>query len=91
MVKNLPAMQETPGFDPWVGKILWRREWQPTWRIPWTEEPARLLVHGVAKSWSQLSNTRRTLNGSWSSVLVSGNNRYSAKGPANSPLWLSTE
>ena len=29
MVKNLPAMQET-GFDPWVGKIPWRREWQPT-------------------------------------------------------------
>ena len=19
-----------PGFDPWVGKILWRRAWQPT-------------------------------------------------------------
>ena len=19
-----------PGFDPWVGKILWIREWQPT-------------------------------------------------------------
>ena len=18
-----------PGFDPWVGKILWRRKWQP--------------------------------------------------------------
>ena len=29
MVKNLPAMQET-GFDPWVGKIPWRREWLPT-------------------------------------------------------------
>ena len=29
MVKNLPAMQETQ-FDSWVGKILWRREWQPT-------------------------------------------------------------
>ena len=28
-VKNLPAMQET-GFDPWVGKIPWRRKWQPT-------------------------------------------------------------
>jgi len=25
MVKNLPAMQET-WFDPWVGKIPWRRE-----------------------------------------------------------------
>ena len=28
-VKNLPATQET-GFDPWVGKIPWRRAWQPT-------------------------------------------------------------
>ena len=25
MVKNLPTM-----FDPWVGKIPWRRKWQPT-------------------------------------------------------------
>jgi len=25
-VKNPPAMQET-GFDPWAGKILWRRTW----------------------------------------------------------------
>ena len=29
MVKNLLAMQETR-FDPWVGKILWRRDWLPT-------------------------------------------------------------
>ena len=29
MVKNLHAMEET-GFDPWVGKIPWTREWQPT-------------------------------------------------------------
>ena len=29
MVKNLPAMQR-PGFNPWVGKIPWRREWLPT-------------------------------------------------------------
>ena len=26
------------------------------WGIPWTEEPGRLLVHGVAKSQTQLSN-----------------------------------
>ena len=25
LVKNLPAIQQ-PGFDPWVGKIPWRRE-----------------------------------------------------------------
>ena len=34
LVKNLPAMQETrgrtPGFKPWVRKIPWRRESQPT-------------------------------------------------------------
>ena len=23
-------MQETQEFDPWVGKIPWRRKWQPT-------------------------------------------------------------
>ena len=28
-VKNLPAMQETR-VNPWVRKISWRREWQPT-------------------------------------------------------------
>ena len=35
------------GFDPWVGKIPWRKKWQPTpvfllGKIPWTEEPGRL-------------------------------------------------
>ena len=29
-VKNLPAMQERPGFHHWVGTIPWRREWQPS-------------------------------------------------------------
>ena len=33
------------GFDPWAGKIPWRRAWQPTpifLRIPCTEEPGGL-------------------------------------------------
>ena len=35
VVKNLPAMQEhlqcrRHRFNPWVGKIPWRRKWQPT-------------------------------------------------------------
>ena len=29
-VRNLPAMQERPRFDPWAGKIPWTRKWQPT-------------------------------------------------------------
>ena len=28
MAKNPPAIQETQ-FDPWLSKILWRRQWQP--------------------------------------------------------------
>ena len=28
MVKNLKSGR--PGFDPWVGKILWKREWLPS-------------------------------------------------------------
>ena len=35
-------------FDPWVGKIFWRRAWQATpvflpGESPWTEEPGGLL------------------------------------------------
>ena len=39
-------------FNPWVGKIPWRRAWQPTpvfspgESIPWTEEPSRLQSIG---------------------------------------------
>ena len=29
MVKSLPAIQG-PGFNPWVGKIPWRKKWQHT-------------------------------------------------------------
>ena len=29
VVKNLPEVQETR-FDPWFGKIPWRKAWQPT-------------------------------------------------------------
>ena len=40
-------------LDPWVGKIPWRKERQPTpiflLESPWTEEPGRLPDHGDAK------------------------------------------
>ena len=35
--------------NPWVGKIPWRRKWQPwtlVWEIPWTEEPGGLQSKG---------------------------------------------
>jgi len=30
MEPNRKFLFRRPGFDPWVGKIPWRREWQPT-------------------------------------------------------------
>ena len=42
-----------PGFDPWVGKIPWRRERLPT-PVFW---PGKFhIVHGIAKSWTQLND-----------------------------------
>ena len=46
MVKKPPAMRET-WIDPWVGKTLWRRAWQPTpvflpGESLWTEGPGGL-------------------------------------------------
>ena len=48
--KNLPSMQET-----WVRALGWEDPLEkdmatqssiPAWRIPWTEEPSKLTVHG---------------------------------------------
>ena len=55
VVKNLPAMQRLR-FNPWVGKIPWRRAWQATLVLlpgesPRTEDPGGLQSmrsHGVS-------------------------------------------
>ena len=50
------ACNARPTFDPWVGKIPWRRERQPTpagipaWRIPWTEETGGLQSMGSQRA-----------------------------------------
>ena len=43
IIKSLPAMPET-GFDPWVWKIPWRREWLPTLFLPVKSHGQRSLV-----------------------------------------------
>ena len=39
--ESVHLQRRRPWFDPWVGKIPWRRKWQPTpvlvWKMPWTE------------------------------------------------------
>ena len=55
MVKNPPAnagdVRDMAREDPWLGKIPWRRVWQPTpvllpGEILWTEEPDGLQSMG---------------------------------------------
>jgi len=50
---------QRPEFDPLVGKMSWRRAWQPTpVFLPGESHGQRSLVaavHRVAKNWIQLS------------------------------------
>jgi len=51
MVKNICLQCGRCGFNTWVGKIPWRREWLPTLvllpgKIPWAEEPCGLWSMG---------------------------------------------
>ena len=70
-VKRLPTMQET-----WVQSLGWADPLEKemaahsstlAWKIPWTEEPARLhTVHGVANSRTRLSDFHfHFINNSW--------------------------
>ena len=60
--KGNPDAITRHGFYPWVRKIPWGRKWQPTQYSclgnPMDRGALRATVHGVAKSWTQLS--RRT-------------------------------
>ena len=60
VVKNLPANVGDVGFDPWVGKVVWRRRWKPTPAfLPGESHGQRSLVgyivHGDANSRTRLS------------------------------------
>ena len=62
LVKNLPAQcrrHNRHRFSPWVGKIPWRRKWQPTAVFLPGKSHGRgvwqAMVHGVSKSWTRLS------------------------------------
>ena len=56
-----------PGFDPWVGKIPWRRDRLSTPGF-WLGEFHGLYSHGVAKSQKQLSDFH--FHGFWASLLA---------------------
>ena len=59
-VGDLGAIPVRPRLNPWVGKIRWRREWQPApifllGGSPWTEEPGGLQSRGsqrIRQAWA---------------------------------------
>ena len=60
-LNHLPAMRET-WFNPWVGKIPWRRKWQPTpVLLPGKSNGQRSLV-GYSSRGSKESNTTERLH-----------------------------
>ena len=56
--KKICLQHWIPEFDPWVGEIPWRREWQPTpVFLPGESHGQRMLeAYGVSKSQTQLSD-----------------------------------
>jgi len=46
-------------FDPWVGKIPWRKEWQPTLVFLPGESLGQRGLAGVAKSQTELKQPNR--------------------------------
>ena len=59
MVKHLPTMWKTRvqslGWEDLLEKEMATHSSILAWKSPWTEKPGR-LVHGVAKSQTQLSD-----------------------------------
>ena len=60
MVENLLQCRRSK-FEPWVGKMPWRKKWQATpIFLPRKSHGQRSLVgatvQGVAKTWTQLSD-----------------------------------
>ena len=67
--KRICLQCRRPGFDPWVGKIPWRRECQLSilaWRIPLTEESGGLqstTSQRIRHSWATNNTHTLTLDG----------------------------
>ena len=59
-LKHLPAIRETGvrslGWEDPLEKEMVTDSSILAWRIPWKEKPGRLQSHGVAKSWTRLSD-----------------------------------
>ena len=53
-----PLQYSFQGFHPWVREIPWERKWKPTPYLKNSMDRGawQTIVHGLAKSWTRLSN-----------------------------------
>ena len=79
LVKNPPAMWR-PGFDPWVGKIPWRRERLPTpVFLPGESEAQKSLVGYNPRAHKELDTTERLTH--------THTTEEEARVPPNNTVW----
>ena len=55
---GLPLHHQLPKFT----QTHIRRSSTLAWKIPWTEEPRKAAVHGVAEGWTRLSDFTSTFH-----------------------------
>ena len=65
MVKEFPSQCRRHRFDPWVGKIPWRRKWQPTpvflpGELHGQRSLASHILHGIVKNQTRLRDCTTT-------------------------------
>ena len=97
MAQRLKRLQcGRPGFDPWVGKIPWRRAWQPTpvflpGESPWTEEPGRLQSMGsqsVGHDWPSKAPVSSSANPYLPGLTSQSSLRETSGLRLGGPSWL---
>ena len=76
--KKSTCSVERPGFDPWVGKKPWRREWLPT-PVFWPGE-----FHGLYSPWGhrELDMTE------WLSLKLNIPSYICTTSSLSTPLWM---
>ena len=83
VVKNLPASARDPDLVSWVGKIPWRKKWQPTpVFLPGKSRGQRSLVGYSPRGHKELDTTEYTHTQWYSYYYISEESRFMSTQPS---------